>query len=112
MSTSAAQTRTGWFRRHSQELLRGAILGLVAGIVICVLGWEPCPMPMNGDTEQQVVARWGPPDEVFERRGPQSPAGLLTLKRLVYRCGLFNTTAAVIYVDSRGVVIDVAHGRL
>jgi len=114
MSTSPAgpQPTSGWVRRHAQELLRGAVLGLIAGIVVCILGWEACPMPMNGDTEQQVVARWGAPDEVFERRGPQAPTGLLTLKRMVYRCGLFNTTAAVVYLDSRGVVIDVAHGRL
>jgi hypothetical protein len=113
MSTTTSRPQaasSSWFRRHGSELLRGALLGLVAGIVVCILAWEPCPNPLNGDTEQQVLERWGPPDEVFERRGAQAPEGLLTLKRLVYRGGLFNTTKVVIYLDSEGRVIDVAHG--
>ena len=116
MSTPAlpkptSQERPGsWLRHHAAEILRGALVGLVAGIVVCLLAWKPCPSPMPGDTEQQVLERWGPPDQVIERRGPELAPGVLSVKRLLYRCGLFNTSTAVVYVDSSGKVLDVAQG--
>lgn len=100
----------GWFRRHARELIRGSILGLVAGIVVCVLAWEPCPAPLKGDTEAMVIERWGPPDSVSERRRNDLPANMLSLKRLTYRCGLFNTGITIVYVDSEGKVIDTVQG--
>ncbi len=111
MSDSTPTPRPNWWRRHRLEIFRGALLGLVAGIVVCLFGWKPCPNPRSGDTEQQVLLQHGPPDEVFERRGPNAPEGLLTLKRLVYRCGLFGSTRVVIYLDSRGNVVDVAYSE-
>lgn len=99
-----------WFRSHARELVRGAILGLVAGVAVCVWAWEPCPAPMKGDTEAQVIERWGPPDSVSQRRRDDLPANMLSLKRLTYHCGLFNTGVAVVYVDSEGRVIDTVHG--
>ncbi len=109
--TESAPRRSNWLHRHGSELLRGALLGLVAGIVVCLVAWEPCPRPRSGETEQQVIRQFGPPDEILERRGPKVPEGLLTLKRLVYRCGLFGSTRVVIYLDSRGNVVDVAHSE-
>ena len=100
----------GWFQRHRSEILRGSVLGLVAGVVVCLLAWEPCPAPATGESEARVLQRWGPPDEVVERRAPGVSEGPPALKRLVYHCGLFNTTLAVVYLDGRGNVIDVAHG--
>lgn len=99
-----------WIRSRAPELIRGAILGLVAGIVVCVWAWEPCPAPLKGDTEAQVIERWGPPDSVSERRRDDLPANMLSLKRMTYRCGLFKTGVAVVYVDSEGKVIDTVHG--
>ncbi|MGI5845016.1 MAG: hypothetical protein ACOX9B_12685 [Candidatus Xenobium sp.] len=109
--TGSAPHRSTWLYRHGSELLRGALLGLVAGIVVCLVAWEPCPQPRSGDTEQQVIQQFGTPDEVIERRGPEVPEGLLTLKRLVYRCGLFGSTRVVVYLDSQGKVVDVAHSE-
>lgn len=99
-----------WIRRHAPELVRGSILGLLAGIVVCIVAWEPCPAPMKGDTEAQVLERWGKPDSVSERRRDDLPAHMLSLKRLTYRCGLFNTGICVVYVDSEGKVIDTVTG--
>lgn len=97
-----------WFSKHSAELLRGAALGLITCALVCFASWEASPNPPRGIPEQQVIERYGPPDSVRERIGHKLEEGTVPVKQLIYYCGLFNTSASIIYIETEhNTVINV-----
>lgn len=101
-----------WFRRHAPELIRGSIFGLLAGVIVCVLNWHPCPVVERGQSQEQFQERWGAPARIVENTmpGPQVEGMAVVAKQMHYRCGLFGTSVTVVYVDSNGRIIDAVEG--
>ncbi|MCR5662295.1 MAG: hypothetical protein K6G50_09240 [bacterium] len=97
-----------WFSQHSAELFRGSALGLLACALVALSSWEASPNPPHGVPEQQVIERYGPPDCVKERIGHKLDEGTVPVKQLIYYCGLFNTSASIIYIETEhNTVINV-----
>lgn len=108
MAKPAAKQNT-WFQEHSHEVWRGVVLGIALGILVCVFAWKPSPNPVRGETQEQVIARFGQPDQILERSGPALGEGVFPLRQLVYYTGLFNSSETIIMINTgNNKVMNVA----